>query len=1055
MVGATRILGRQWLIVMVATAFAVAVHGDLRLPYTPDAGTLHLWHLDSTNALTTPDAVTFSSITLTNIGEPNPGTPPYTNTSFGNLAYPGLGTCVSGNNKYHLLYGGTFSDVSQFCSADTGAFTFEALVKFDINPLGAIDNEIVSGDNPGGLTTRGWQWRIFNGVMEWDLLAGSTDNDYKAPLPATGSNAAIIGAWYHAAVTYTGPNPTNGDPPNQITFYWTLLDANRTTADKLAQFTATRPLNGDPQGTSQPALGIGGSARQIANTGNGPGNNEGFIGSIDEVRISSVARSPNQMAFFAGVAANPPTFTKQPPANTLVNYGQTLTVPALVSGTAPLYYQWQHSNTNLPGQNDTTLVIPRVTFDAGGAYQLIVTNSHGSVTSLVGQVTVGAGASELLTTGLDTQGLLSAGDIPDPHWTLYQSADVNYLGPDLLIFENSNPLQFANPNGSFSPTNGTSMWIGPAGNLSGVTASSPAGQYIYRAQFLLDAADPATVMLQGNLWVSGSISDVLVNGKSTGITLAPGGTLYVIPFAITNGFVAGLNTLDFVENLTGAGISALRIEIRSSGLALPPGLPQILSQPSDQTVRSGSLASFAVVGVGRPPLLYQWWADGAPVSGATNRTLTLVNPTAGAQGRNYSVVVHNDSGSVTSRVAALTIVPNNQPPFAATFARVAFQNQTFSLTLSEIIRKAYDPDHDLVSFVSADTVSTNALAYGTNNVNQTGATLIYSPPEGYVGADQFTYTISDPQVTARGFVNILSLLSPLSQVAGIGGSASFNVGLSGAPAGYAFQWQLNGVDLPGATASQLQVSNAQVANAGSYRVVVTDPFGQSWPSPVAGLTVGSLGTGTGLTADYYSAMTNGLANYVGLPTLTRVDPTIDFNWASAAPDPSLTATYFMVRWHGQVQPIYTDTYTFSATTDDGVRVWVNGQLVVNRWQNQGATTASGTIALAANQKYDLVMEYYQWTGADVAQLSWSSSKQAPQIIPMSQLYPSPGGLIQPKLAASLSQGANVVVTWAGTFTLQSAASVTGPWTNAVTNTISPYTINVSTGPQKFFRLISQ
>src|ERR1017187_581821 len=128
------------------------------------------------------------------------------------------------------------------------------------------------------------------------MLAGSPLVGF-CTLPTTGFDAAISNTWYHAAVTYTGQNPTNGDPANIITFYWTLLDANRTVADKLGQFTATRPLSGAPQGISAPTLGIAVSGRPAANN---PGNNEGLLGSIDEVRISNVALKSNQMAFVVG-----------------------------------------------------------------------------------------------------------------------------------------------------------------------------------------------------------------------------------------------------------------------------------------------------------------------------------------------------------------------------------------------------------------------------------------------------------------------------------------------------------------------------------------------------------------------------------------------------------------------------------------------------------------------------------------------------------------------------------------------------------------------------------
>lgn len=727
---------------------ALSSPGGLRIPYTPDESTLHLWHLDGGNSLTTPDAVTSSPITLTNIGWPTPGTMPYTNTSLGHASFPGLGECLWGSNKGHLLFGGPFPDVSQFCNPVSGAFTFEAVVKFDINPLGTIDAALVYGDNGGGLSVRGWQWRIYNGKMQWNLLAGSAaDNFYEVPLPSVGANAAVTGTWYHVAVTYTGYNPTNGDTPNQLTFYWTLLDENRVTADQLGgSFTATRRLDGSyvdgtPYGTSQPNFAVGGSGR---NTTSNPGNNEGLIGCIDEVRVSNVARRPTEMAFMVGGAGNPPSITQQPPGDVLVGYGQTLVVPALVSGTPPLAYQWLHEGTNVPGQTDMTLVIPNVTFAQAGRYQLVITNAYGSSNSTVAEVTVGAVASELGHTGLEPNGAVSSGNIVDPRWTLYQSADPSYLGPNTLVFENAFPLEKASPNGLFSPTNGVSMWTSVAGNQGGVTVNSPAGQYVYRTTFLVDTARPETLKVDGNLWVNGSVSDILLNGRSTGISLAPGGTLYVANFSITNGFVPGLNTLDFVETLGGAGIAALRVEIRSIGQALPPGLPVILTEPEDQVVRdanagAGSRAVFAVVAQGRPPLTYQWFSGSAPISGATGRTLVLNEPRAGAQGSAFSVVVRNDSGAVTSRVARLTLVSTNQPPAPPAYNPVSFQNQTLSLPLSRLVQDSRDADGDPVAYMGAETASTNAVQYGTNNIEQVGASLVYYPVEGYVGTDRFTY----------------------------------------------------------------------------------------------------------------------------------------------------------------------------------------------------------------------------------------------------------------------------------------------------------------------------
>jgi hypothetical protein len=147
-----------------------------------------------------------------------------------------------------------------------------------------------------------------------------------------------------------------------------------------------------------------------------------------------------------------------------------------------------------------------------------------------------------------------------------------------------------------------------------------------------------------------------------------------------------------------------------------------------------------------------------------------------------------------------------------------------------------------------------------------------------------------------------------------------------------------------------------------------------------------LGNGTGLTGSYYSQhfSTN---PFVGLPTLVRTDAMVNFDWGSGPPAPSISATQFTVEWTGDVQPLFSEPYTFYTRTDDGVRLYVNGQLVVNEWVDQGATEWSGTINLTARQRDVIRMEYYQNLGASSAQLSWSSPSTPKQIVPTSQLYP--------------------------------------------------------------------
>lgn len=143
--------------------------------------------------------------------------------------------------------------------------------------------------------------------------------------------------------------------------------------------------------------------------------------------------------------------------------------------------------------------------------------------------------------------------------------------------------------------------------------------------------------------------------------------------------------------------------------------------------------------------------------------------------------------------------------------------------------------------------------------------------------------------------------------------------------------------------------------------------------------------GTGLKGDYCDEM-----DFTGLK-FSRIDPAINFNWGSLAPDSNMGADKYSIRWYGQVQPLYTETYTFYTNTDGGVRLWVDGQLLIDNFFEPSTAERSGTITLTAGEKYDIAIYFYKNSGIGSTQLLWSSSSQTKQIIPQSRLYPPPTG----------------------------------------------------------------
>ncbi len=143
----------------------------------------------------------------------------------------------------------------------------------------------------------------------------------------------------------------------------------------------------------------------------------------------------------------------------------------------------------------------------------------------------------------------------------------------------------------------------------------------------------------------------------------------------------------------------------------------------------------------------------------------------------------------------------------------------------------------------------------------------------------------------------------------------------------------------------------------------------------------SQGRGSGLKGQYFDNK-----NFTNLK-LTRTDAAIDFNWVDGSPDPQIQADTFSVRWSGQVEALYDEEYTFYTTSDDGVRLWVNGQLLIDNWTDHAVVENSGSIVLAAGQKYDIQLEYYENFTYSSVQLGWSSSTQPKEIIPTALLYP--------------------------------------------------------------------
>lgn len=144
--------------------------------------------------------------------------------------------------------------------------------------------------------------------------------------------------------------------------------------------------------------------------------------------------------------------------------------------------------------------------------------------------------------------------------------------------------------------------------------------------------------------------------------------------------------------------------------------------------------------------------------------------------------------------------------------------------------------------------------------------------------------------------------------------------------------------------------------------------------------------GKGLTAEYYDNID--FTAYRG----RRTDASVNNNWGLEAPEVMTSPDTFSIRWTGQIEPLYSENYTFYTNSDERVRLYVNGQLIIDNFEDHTLTEDSASITLEAGQKYDIKIEYVENTGEAAIKLLWSSTSQPKEVIPQNVLYPNPDAL---------------------------------------------------------------
>ncbi|HEV2854604.1 MAG TPA: PA14 domain-containing protein [Thermoanaerobaculia bacterium] len=416
--------------------------------------------------------------------------------------------------------------------------------------------------------------------------------------------------------------------------------------------------------------------------------------------------------------------------------------------------------------------------------------------------------------------------------------------------------------------------------------------------------------------------------------------------------------------------------------------PQITSQPASRTVAAGQSATFTVGASGTAPLQYQWRKNGANISGATGTSYTLPSAAPSDNGSTFDVVVTNSFGSATSNPATLTVTANSAPSAVITApANNTLYNAGDTIAYSgtgtdpedgNLPPSAFtwqvDFHHDTHThpFLPAASGSTGG-SFTIPKTGETSANVWY----------RIHLTVRDSGgLTSTTYVDVVPRKVTLTLATNPTG---LQVTLDGQPVTGPYSVQ----GVVGITRT-LGVVSPQTVNGVTYQFV-------SWSDGGAAThSIDTPASNTTYTATFQasSTPTNGLSatywdniDFTG-PTVTRVDPTVNFDWGTGSPAAGIDINSFSTRWTGQVQAKVTGTHTFYTVSDDGVRLWINGVLVINNWTDHAPTENSGTINLTAGQRYDVKMEFYENAGGAMAKLLWSATGLAKEVVPQAQLFPS-------------------------------------------------------------------
>ena len=791
-----------------------------------------------------------------------------------------------------------------------------------------------------------------------------------------------------------------------------------------------------------------------------------------------------------------PVITQSPPAQTMQAVSNTFSLTVTATGLSPLSYQWTCAGTNLPGATNYFLWFNYLQLTQSGNYQVLVSNISGAVTSSVANLVV-----------LTPPGIAS------------QPTVVTAPG-------GSNVVLAVSPSGS-APL--TYQWFFNGLALTGDTNSSlplPNAQTMNQGYYQIVLANPVGTATSGPILLRVLPTRATIVTAPSSLTVPAGGTAVlhatvmgsaplVIQWYEDGYLLTGINTPDLVitdvqgwnmgtyqvsvSNLLGSAISPVAL------LTVVPAKPGFVLQPVSTAAVAGTSATFTSLAAGTDtsldPLRYNWYFQGARLTGQTGSNLTLSAISATDQGA-YYVVATNSLGAVTSAPAQLTVyLPptiqtgfSNQVVDAGTTVSLKvnvtgtapfgyhwqwnqgyFTTTNASLTLSNLspVQSGYYSVTVTNLYGSAGTTgrvsvfypASSVVAWGDDSGGQTDVPLNLTDAVAVAGGDYHSVALRhDGTLLAWGYDGDGQTDVPTNSLRFVSVAAGTDHNLAIAEDGSLAAWGRNNfgqISIPPDVTAALSVA------AGDNHSVALLPSG----------IVRVWGDNTyGQTNLPYNLMSGGYW-YTNWSWWVYPPYIISTNWFQYYPLPvqaiaggrnhNLALIYdgTVLGWgdntFGQASPPagLAGVIAIAAGSTHSVALCTNGMVVAWGDNAFGQTNVpaglSNVVAIAAGDYHTYARR------ADGTVVGWGNNDFGQLNVPgamANAIYISSGlyhglALVQPRptLSAGLNRAAQMVIRWSGPGTLQWAPTPMGPYTDCIYSGQAFTNLDLSASA-RFFRL---